>query len=61
VADLANVSTATVSHVINDSRSVESPTRTAVEKAIAKLGYQPNEAARQLARGRHRTPPDVAS
>ena len=41
----------TVSRVINDEASVRSATREAVQKAIAKLGYRPNRAARSLAAG----------
>lgn len=48
VAQLAAVSTATVSRVINDSPHVTATTRRSVEKAIAKLGYVPNRAARSL-------------
>jgi DNA-binding LacI/PurR family transcriptional regulator len=53
VARLANVSTATVSYVLNDSagRSISAQTRAAVRSAAAELGYRPNLAARNLARG----------
>lgn len=48
VARLAAVSTATVSRVVNGSPQVSPATRRAVEKAIARLGYVPNRAARTL-------------
>ncbi|HZQ81003.1 MAG TPA: LacI family DNA-binding transcriptional regulator [Gaiellaceae bacterium] len=52
VAERAGVSTATVSRVLNDSAPVSAAVRTAVEAAIAELGYAPNPAARSLARRR---------
>jgi predicted NBD/HSP70 family sugar kinase len=52
VAHLAGVSTATVSHVINNSKPVTAGTRVRVERAIAKLGFVPNAVARDLARQR---------
>jgi DNA-binding LacI/PurR family transcriptional regulator len=48
VARLAAVSTATVSRVVNRSPQVRPDTRRAVEKAIKRLGYVPNRAARSL-------------
>lgn len=53
VARLAKVSTATVSYVLNNvaGHSISEPTRQAVRKAAAELGYRPNLAARNLARG----------
>ena len=48
VAQQANVSKATVSHVINDTRFVEENTKQRVLHAIAELDYQPNAAARSL-------------
>ena len=42
------MSRATVSRVINDSPLVSSKIRDTVEKAIARLGYVPNRAARSL-------------
>lgn len=48
VARRAGVSTATVSHVINQTRPVSEETRRKVENAIRGLNYQPNEFARTL-------------
>lgn len=48
VARRAGVSTATVSHVINQTRPVSLETRRKVENAIKGLNYQPNEFARTL-------------
>ena len=54
VARLASVSTATVSYVLNNAegRRISAPTREAVYRAAELLGYRPNLAARNLARGR---------
>ncbi|MFF6999362.1 LacI family DNA-binding transcriptional regulator [Streptomyces sp. NPDC008313] len=49
VAALAGVGRGTVSRVINDSPKVSARSRSAVEQAIAELGYVPNRAARSLA------------
>ncbi|HEV2764888.1 MAG TPA: ROK family protein [Pyrinomonadaceae bacterium] len=49
VAALAGVSTATVSHVINDTRRITNATRARVEEAIERLGFVPNHAGRALA------------
>ncbi|MCO4847517.1 MAG: LacI family DNA-binding transcriptional regulator [Yoonia sp.] len=49
VADLANVSTATVSRILNDPDKVGQAARDRVEHAIATLGYTPNFGARALA------------
>jgi len=51
VARVAGVSTATVSHVINGTRTVREETRQAVEAAVAATGYSPNTLARSLATG----------
>lgn len=48
VAELAGVSHQTVSRVLNNHSSLKPATREKVEKAIAKLEYRPNQAARQL-------------
>ncbi|MDX6226961.1 MAG: hypothetical protein QOI76_351, partial [Frankiales bacterium] len=48
VAAIAGVSRATASRVINGSSRVSVPAKTAVDKAVAQLGYVPNRAARQL-------------
>jgi LacI family transcriptional regulator len=51
VAERANVSVAVVSYVVNKGpRPVSVETRARVEKAIAELGYYPNELARSLSR-----------
>jgi LacI family transcriptional regulator len=54
VATLAGVSLGTVSNVVNSPELVSSSTRERVELAIAKLGWVPNESARQLRAGRSR-------
>jgi LacI family transcriptional regulator len=50
VADLAGVSTATVSHVINDTRAVSGALTTRVLNAMEQLDYQPDIIARSLRR-----------
>jgi LacI family transcriptional regulator len=55
VAALAGVSLGTVSNVLNSPDIVAEPTRRKVELAIAKLGWIPNEPARQLRAGRSRS------
>jgi len=54
VARLASVSTATVSYVLNNAegRRISPQTREAVYRAAEMLGYRPNLAARNLARGK---------
>lgn len=54
VARLASVSTATVSYVLNNAegRRISPQTREAVQRAAKLLGYRPNLAARNLARGK---------
>ncbi len=49
VSKAAGVSIKTVSRVLNQEKYVAKPTRMRVEAAVAKLGYQPNFAARALA------------
>src|SRR5215218_5876887 len=49
VAVLAGVSTATVSHVINETRRTTRETRERVEFAVRQLGFVPNAAGRALA------------
>src|ERR1700724_3368570 len=53
VARLANVSTATVSYVLNnvEGQTISPATRAAVRSAAKRLGYRPNLAARHLAVG----------
>lgn len=48
VARLANVSTSTVSHVINNSRYVSPDVRQRIESAIAQLSYTPSALARSF-------------
>lgn len=48
VARAANVSTATVSHVFNDTRPVSEATRQAVLDAARRLNYRPSAIARSL-------------
>lgn len=55
VAALAQVSVGTVSNVLNSPSRVSEGTRLRVEQAIAKLGWVPNESARQLRAGRSRS------
>ena len=55
VARLAQVSVGTVSNVLNAPDRVTAPTRIRVEEAIEKLGWVPNESARQLRAGRSRS------
>jgi DNA-binding LacI/PurR family transcriptional regulator len=52
VAERAGVSTATVSHVVNETRKVRPETRLRVLNAIQELGYSPTVSARTLASGR---------
>jgi LacI family transcriptional regulator len=53
VARAAGVSPATVSRVVNNERYVRAETRAAVERAIAELGFERNEAARSLRPGQN--------
>lgn len=55
VARLAGCSRATASRVINDAPGASGPLRARVREAVTALGYRPNESARALASGRHRT------
>ncbi|MEU9144540.1 LacI family DNA-binding transcriptional regulator, partial [Streptomyces sp. NPDC048349] len=52
VAALAGVGRGTVSRVINGSPRVSEQARAAVARAVAELGYVPNQAARALAGSR---------
>jgi DNA-binding LacI/PurR family transcriptional regulator len=54
VAREADVSLKTVSNVLNGTATVADLTRARVERAVAKLGYRPNLAARYLRSGRSR-------
>jgi LacI family transcriptional regulator len=55
VAERADVSKATVSHVLNNTRFVEEATRQRVLQAIVELGYRPSAAARSLTTNRTQT------
>lgn len=55
IARLAGVSTATVSHVINNSRFVSEETKQKVLAAIERNGYTPNAHARSLATKQNHT------
>lgn len=55
VASQAGVSVGTVSNVLNRPDIVAASTRSRVLAAISDLGFVPNDAARQLRRGRGRT------
>lgn len=48
VAQLAGVSTATVSHVLNNTRAVSESSKDRVLAAMEQLNYQPNAVARSL-------------
>ncbi len=52
VAKYAGVSTATVSHVINNTKQVLPETKKKVEEAIQALGYKPNMVARSFKTGK---------
>ena len=55
VARLAGVSTATVSHTINNTRYVSQETKDKVYQAIEELGYTPDASARSFRTGKKRT------
>ena len=54
VAEVAGVSTQTVSRVINDRPDVADGTRQRVREIIERLGYRPNALARSMSRRRSR-------
>lgn len=55
VAKMAGVSTATVSHTINNTRYVSNETKEKVYQAIQELGYTPDASARSFRTGKKRT------
>lgn len=55
VAKLAGVSTATVSHTINNTRYVSNETKEKVYRAIEELGYTPDAPPAVSARERKRS------
>ncbi|HEY8471125.1 MAG TPA: LacI family DNA-binding transcriptional regulator [Natronosporangium sp.] len=56
VAEAAGVSASTVSNLLNGrAHRMQPETRRRIEKAIDRLGYRPNRAARQLRTGRTQT------
>ncbi len=55
VAEMADVSTATVSRALSRPDRVRPETRDLVQRAVDKLGYVPDAAGRALASGRTRT------
>lgn len=55
VSELAGVSLATVSRVVNNSGQVKAATREKVETAMKSLGYRPNFIARSLASSKSNT------
>lgn len=55
VARLAGVSTATVSHTINNTRYVSEETKEKVYQAISELGYTPDASARSFRTGKRHT------
>ncbi|HEX2911513.1 MAG TPA: LacI family DNA-binding transcriptional regulator [Chloroflexia bacterium] len=55
IARMCQVSTQTVSRVLNNRADVAPGTRSAVEKAIAELGYEPSALARSLVQQRSYT------
>ena len=65
VAKLAGVSTATVSHTINNTRYVSNETKEKVYRAIEELGYTPDASARSFRTGKKKTigfiVPDIAN
>ena len=65
VAKLAGVSTATVSHTINNTRYVSNETKEKVYQAISQLGYTPDASARSFRTGKKKTVgfivPDISS
>ncbi len=51
IAELAGVSIATVSRVVNGSREVSPETREAIQRIVREHGYSPNRSARGLSGG----------
>ena len=55
IAEMTNLSTATVSHVINGTRAVSQKSKTKVLAAAEKIGYRPNMAAKFLRTNKSKT------
>lgn len=55
IAEIAQVSTATVSHVINGTKNISAETRERVYQAIKRVNYVPNSIAKSLRIGSSRT------
>ncbi len=55
VAERAGVSATTVSHVVNNTRTVSAAVRARVQQAMVELDYRPNGLARSLRRGQTHT------
>ncbi|WP_315709024.1 DNA-binding transcriptional regulator CytR [Brenneria uluponensis] len=55
VADMAGVSTATVSRALMSPEKVSAPTRQKVEQAVLSVGYSPHSITRNLKRNESRT------
>ena len=54
VAEMANVSISTVSHVLNNTRYVAEETKSKVLEAVDKLGYSPDATGRMFRTGKRK-------
>ncbi|MCC3252266.1 LacI family DNA-binding transcriptional regulator, partial [Serratia marcescens] len=55
VAEMAGVSTATVSRALMNPEQVSTPTRQKVEQAVLAVGYSPHSMTRNIKRNESRT------